>query len=97
MIIYNAADIIPLSFQQIRNGTPVSGLSVSVVVKNASNGATLLASTLLPESAAGSGMYNYNWSHGIQSQTVCNAIYTISGKQFTEIFLITNLDGGHTA
>ncbi len=91
---YNSTDTIPLFYIQMRNGAPVTGLTVSVSVVNALTGATLLASTNLPEVIVGSGLYAYAWSNtGVTVETECVATYAVAGYQYKENFTIdTGLD-----
>lgn len=85
---YFLRDSVPLTFIRIRLGQVVNGLTVSVVVKNARTGATLLASTNVPETAAGNGIYTYNWSHNLKDETECAAFYTVSGNTYCDVFTI---------
>lgn len=79
---YKAYDSIPLYFQRVRNGVPVTGLSVTVSVANASTGVSLLASTTLTEVTP--GLYSYVWVPGISVQTECVVTYSTGGLQFKE-------------
>ena len=83
-------DTIPLAFMRIRQGVPVTGLTVTAIVKNIRTGATLLTSTTLTEQVSGSGLYSYAWAHGLLGETDCAAIYTVSGNQFVETFSVTD-------
>ena len=94
MDFYTEQDTIPLSFMRVRNNTPVTGLTVTVVVKNASTGATLLSSTTIPEVGTGSGNYTYNWTHGVSSIIECVATYTTGSSVYTEYFTINNASQG---
>lgn len=95
MDIYSATDTVPLSFSRVRNNALVSGLSVSVAVKDAKTGAVLLASTTCPEVAASSGIYTYSWTHGLTSDTICLVTYSVGATIYTEQILISNsLQGG---
>lgn len=89
MDIYALQDKIPLSYSRVNLNTIVTGLTVTVVVKSADTGATLLASTSVPEVLAGSGIYTYEWVHGLTVDTPCIAIYTAGGIILEEFFLIT--------
>ena len=86
MAIYKAYDSIPLYFQRVRYGVPVTGLSVTVSVVSAATGATLLATTTLTEVTP--GLYSYVWVPGISVQTECIATYTTGGVQFKETITI---------
>lgn len=83
---YKAFDAIPLYFQRVRNGVPVTGLTVTVSVSNAATGASLLALTSLTEVTP--GLYSYVWTPGISTQTECISTYTTGGLQFKETLTI---------
>ena len=97
MDFYTNQDTIPLSFMRVRNNAPITGLVVTVVVKNAASGATLLSSTTLPEVVAGSGNYTYNWNHGINSIIECVATYTTGSSVYVEYFTISNASQGRAS
>ena len=97
MTVYNLLDQVPLTFQRIVGGAIATGLTVTVVVKNAVTGSTLLSSTSCTEAIAGSGIYTYNWSHGLSQPTTCVATYTVGGKNYSESFLIQDSSGSHSA
>lgn len=86
MAIYKAFDSIPLYFVRVRNGVPVTGLSVTVAINSAVTGNSLLATTTLNEVTP--GLYVFTWSPGITVQTECIATYTSGGAQFKETFTI---------
>lgn len=92
MEIYQQIDVIPLSFSRVRNNALVSGLTVTVVVKSAKTGTVLLASTSVPELGV-SGIYTYNWTHGLTADTECIAVYTVGTLIYTEYFLVSNYTG----
>ena len=96
MTIYDYLDQIPLTFARVRNNARVSGLTVSVTVLNSSTGATLLASTSLPE-AGSSGLYHFMWTHGIFAPTECLAVYTVGAQTYQEYFMISNPQESRTA
>lgn len=83
---YQTLDIVPLAFMRILNGAAVTGLSVTVVVKNIRSGAVLLSSTALTEVVA--GVYSYSWTHGQTASTECVAQYTVGGVSYFENFTI---------
>lgn len=87
--IYVNEDTIPLSFSRVRAGTIVSGLTVTVVVKNAATGATLLSSHSVPEVLAGSGIYSYSWAHGLSADTECLVTFTVGSQIYSEHLFIT--------
>lgn len=99
MDIYSFSSIIPLSFTRVRAGVLVTGLTVTVTVKNAATGASLLASTSVPEALAGSGIYTYNWTHGLSQDTECLVTFSVGGSPYSEYILISNNSqpGGRTA
>lgn len=97
MTVYDSVDQIPLTFQRMLNGAPVSGLTVTVVVKDATTGTVIRSSVSCPEVVASSGIYTYNWSHGLTQPTSCLAIYTVNGKQFSEAFEVVANEGGGRA
>jgi len=82
-VIFKMYDPIPLSFTRVLNGASVTGLTVKVVVQNLSSGAVLLASATLLEITP--GLYVYNWTHLITTQTECIATYTV-GTTSTSVF-----------
>lgn len=95
MDIYNLVDTIPLSFSRVRNNALVSGLTVTVSVKNAATGTALLTSTSCPEVSVGSGIYTYNWTHGLKTDTIVLVTYTVGTSIYTEQILISfDLSGG---
>lgn len=96
MDVYSEQDVIPLSFSRYRNGALVSGLTVNVTVTDAATGSVLLGSTSVPE-VASSGIYTYNWTHGLTADTECLVTYTVGTVLYQEFFLITNHSGGTTA
>jgi hypothetical protein len=99
MDIYSSlTQTIPLSFSRIRANALVTGLTVTVVVKNAASNATLLASTSVPEVAVGAGIYTYNWTHGLTQDTECMIVYTVGSSEYTEYILIqSDAQGGRSA
>jgi len=97
MTIYSGNDVIPLSFSRVRAGSVISGLSVTVDVKNAKTGAVLLSSTSAPE-VGSTGIYTYNWTHGLTQDTECLVTYTVDGSKYVEYILISaSGTGGRTA
>ena len=97
MDIYNFVDLIPLTYQRVRGGAAVTGLTVTVSAVNAVTKATLLSTVACPEIATGAGIYNYTWVHGLTSTTECLITFTVSGQIFTELILITNSGTGGRA
>ncbi len=90
MDVYNFVDFVPLSFSRNTGSSLVSGLTVSVTVKNAKTNASLLSSTSVPEISSGAGIYTYNWAHGLTTDTECLVTFTVGSSIFTEFILITN-------
>jgi hypothetical protein len=88
----NVRDAIPLSFVRIRNGSKVTGLTVTVTVVNVKTGATILASTNVPEVGAGSGLYSYTWTHGQTQETDCLVTYTVAGFAYCEFLTVSDDD-----
>lgn len=97
MDVYSLLDKVPLSFNRVRANAVVTGLTVTVVVKNAQTGATLLASTSVPEQGGATGIYTYLWTHGLTDQTECIATYTVGSSIYTEFFLVDGNFGGRAA
>lgn len=97
MDIYSLTDTIPLSFSRVRNSALVTGLTVTVVVTNATTNAVLLASTSMPEVAVGAGVYTYSWVHGVRQDTICLVTYTIGTSKYYEQILISNDAAGGRA
>ena len=92
--VYENMDVIPLQYSRINpNGGLVTGLAVSVVVRN-TKGVVLLASTPLVETVAGSGLYGYDWTHNLPNGGSCVASYTVGTRTVTEYFTITYPSGG---
>lgn len=89
---FPSASPVPLQFMRILNGSPQSGLSITVAVKDVLSGSTLLSTTSLVETPGGSGNYVYTWNHGIDTTRQCQAIYTVSGSVFVEPFTIDGTD-----
>lgn len=89
MDIYSLETVIPLSYARVRNNALVSGLTVTVVVKNALTAATILSSTSVPEISS-SGIYTFNWTHGQTADVECLATYTVGSATYQEYFLISN-------
>lgn len=87
--IYSQSDVIPLSYQRLFGGTLITGLTVSVMVFNKRTNATLLPTTACTESPSGSGLYLYMWTHGLTQDTICQVVYTVSGKKYLEDIFIT--------
>lgn len=92
MEIYSFYDQIPFSYSREINGTLVSGLTVSVTVTNAKTGATLLATTAMPEVGT-TGNYTYNWTHGITTPTECLVTYSITGKPNRHQYILISNGG----
>ena len=88
MNLYQTDAPIPLFFQRIRNNALVTGLSVTVVVKNALTGATLLSSTALTEVTP--GYYAFNWNHSLTAETDCVATYTVGGTNYLDPFRVVS-------
>lgn len=97
MTIYSFVDTIPLSFSRVRAGGTVTGLTVTVSVQNVKTGATLLASTAVPEVGSATGIYTYNWTHGITVDTQCLVTFLVGGSKYVEFILITNDGNGGRA
>lgn len=97
MDIYNLNDTVPLSYSRVRNGQTVSGLTVTATVVNSKTNATLLPSVALPETAANSGVYFYNWTHGLLQDTECTVTYTVSGQRYLEKIFISQTSAGGRA
>ena len=90
---FNIGDTIPLSFSRNYGSGAVTGLSPTVVVKNAKTGATLLASTAMTETISGNGIYTYNWATtGLFSKTECVVTYTVGSTQFSEYLTISDTE-----
>lgn len=92
-------DVIPLTFTRIRANALVTGLTVSVTVKDAASGAVILTATSCPEITPGAGVYTFNWTHGLNQNTLMIATYTVTGGQiYSEYFYFTVGDPtGHAA
>ena len=97
MEYYTLIDIIPLSFSRVKNNALVSGLTVTVTVKNGKTGATLLAATSCPEITSGAGIYTYNWTHGLIEPTECLVEFSVNGHIYSEFVIVTNSSGIGTA
>lgn len=94
---YNSQETVVLTYSRAINGALVSGLTVNILIKNAVTGATLLASTSMPEIGS-SGIYTYSWTHGLTAeQTECLVQYTAGTRTVFEHILITNMSGGRTS
>lgn len=77
-------------------GLLAATLTIKVVVYNVATGATLLASTTVPASAGNTGIYVYQWTHGLTVKTYCLAVYTITGllsATYSDYFTIDNSTG----
>lgn len=95
---FNVGDTIPLSFVRDLGAGRVSGLSLTVQVKNASTGAVMLASSTMTESPSGSGIYLYAWTPNLNSKTSCLVLYTVGGVQtFEEYITLTDEDSNARA
>lgn len=93
MDIYNLNDVIPLGFSRVRNNVLISGLTVTVTVKNAQTGASLLSSTSVPELGV-TGIYNYDWTHGLTATTQCLVTFTVGSSIYNEFILISEDEAG---
>lgn len=86
--LFYSTNAVPLSYSRVVNYAVVSGLAPKVVVQNASTNATLLASTTMPESASGSGVYTYVWTPSVGVDTPCVVTYTVGSQVFKEFLTI---------
>ena len=80
---------IPLAFNKILNGSPLTGLAITVTVYDAGSNSILLASTALTEVSP--GVYIYNWA-GVTVFTNCRAVYTENSNQWDDFFTIVDID-----
>jgi hypothetical protein len=95
MDYYSLNDAVPLSYAREINHQTVTGLTVTVSVVNTRTNASLLATTSLPETATGSGVYFMNWTHGLTQDTQCTVTYTVNGQKYLEfIFISETVPGG---
>ena len=92
--VYRTIDQVTLGYVRILSTGNVSGLSVSVVVKNAITQSVLLASTACPEVGT-TGVYVYNWTHGLTVTTKCIAVYTVGSNVYEEFFIIDDTVDKH--